>query len=93
MHFPPVSIGTEPGPDIAVFVVGGVVLDQNGTLARVASRPLLQETQVGGGVEDRLLAVVKAGLEQFNGAQDFDAFTLPGHGDFRWLADSAPSGI
>src|SRR5271169_2979986 len=59
VHFQPVSIGSEPRPDVAVFVVGGVVLDKNGALPPILDSQLLQKAQVGGGVEDRLLAVVR----------------------------------
>ena len=43
VHFQPVSIGPEPGPYVAVFVVGGVVLDKNGALAPILGGQLLQE--------------------------------------------------
>ena len=43
MHFQPVSIGCEPRPDVAVFVVGGVVLDQDSALPPILGGQLLQE--------------------------------------------------
>ena len=43
VHFQPVSIGSEPRPDVAVFMVGGVVLDQNSALPPVLGGQLLQE--------------------------------------------------
>src|SRR5271167_687519 len=43
VHFQPVSIGSEPRPDVSVFVVGGVVLDKNGALAPILGGELLQE--------------------------------------------------
>ena len=76
MHLQPASIGCEPRPDLAVFVVGSVVLDENGALPAIVDGQLLQQGQVSGGVEDRLLAVVEAGLKQFYGSQDLDALPL-----------------
>ena len=44
VHFQPASIGCEPRPDVAVFVVGSVVLDENDALPAIADGQLLQES-------------------------------------------------
>jgi hypothetical protein len=43
VHFQPVPISPEPRPDVAVFVVGSVVLDENGALPAIVDGQLLQE--------------------------------------------------
>ena len=43
VDFQPVSIGCEPGPDVAVFVIGGIVLDENGALSPIVDGQLLEE--------------------------------------------------
>jgi len=59
MNFQPMPVGFEPGPDITVLVVRGVVLNQNGPLPAISPRQLFQETEVGSGIEDRILAIIK----------------------------------
>jgi len=93
MHFQPVSVGAEPVPDRGIFVIRGVVLNQNGSLVTVVPRQLLEESQVRGSVEGGILPVMEAGLPEFDGAQDLDALALPGDRNFRRLPDAAPGGV
>ena len=93
MHFQPVSVGAEPVPDLGILVIGGVVLNQNGSPVTVVPRQLSEESQVRGSVESGILPVVEAGLPEFDGAQDFDALALPGDRNFRRPPDAAPGGV
>lgn len=68
MHFQPMPVGLEPCPDLMVFMVGSVVLNQNGPLAAVSPGQLFEEAKVGGGIEDRLLTVVEPRAPAFDGA-------------------------
>jgi len=45
MYFQPVAVGAEPAPDFRILVIGGVVLDEDGTLPAVGSRQLLKNTR------------------------------------------------
>jgi hypothetical protein len=46
MHFQPMPVGLEPCPDLGVLVVGGVVLNENRSLAAVSPGQLFEEAQV-----------------------------------------------
>ena len=74
-------------------MIRGMVLNQNGSLATVVPRQLLEESQVRGSVEGDILPVMEAGLPEFDGAQDLDALALPGDRNFRRLPDAAPGGV
>ena len=69
MHFEPMAVGLEPCPDLAVFVVRGVVLDQNGPLATISPGQLFEEGEVGSCIEDRVLAIVESCAPEFDGAE------------------------
>jgi hypothetical protein len=58
-----VSVLPKPPPHLATLVVGGVVLNQHGSLAVVAACQLLQEGQVERGIKDGALAIVELSLE------------------------------
>jgi hypothetical protein len=92
MYFQPVPVGLEPGPNLAVLVVGGVVLNQNGPLCTVAPCQLLQEAEVGGGIEDYALAILKVRAPQFDSTENLHVLALAGNGNFRWPAYAAPGG-
>ena len=93
MHFQPVSVGAEPVPDLGILVIGGVVVNQNGSPVTVVPRQLLEEGQVRGSVEGDLLPVMEAGLPEFDGAQNLDALAFAGDGNLRRLPDAAPGGV
>src|SRR6516164_25455 len=44
MHFQPFAVGLEPLPDVSVFVVGSVVLNQDCSLVVVSASQLFEET-------------------------------------------------
>ena len=93
MNFQPVAIGIEPSPYVAVFMVGRVVLHEQGSLPSIAARQLFQESEVRGSIEDGLLPVMKASLPQFNRSKNLHGLALPGHGNFGGTTDPAPGGV
>ena len=93
MHFQPVAIGAEPAPDFGVFVVGGVVLNQNGSTTPVMPGQLFQKTQVGHGIEGRVLFVVEARAPQFDRTQDLHALALSRDWNFGRMPHAAPGGV
>jgi len=74
-------------------VIGGVVLDEDGSLPAVGSRQLFQERQVAAGVENRVLPIMETSSPEFNGAQDLDVLAFAGDGDFGRMAHPAPGGV
>ena len=93
MHLQPMSIGGELLPYVGVLVVGGIVLNQNGSTPPVAPRQLFQEGEVGGGVEDGVLPVMEAGVPQLDGAQDLDALAFSCNRNFGRVTDAAPGRV
>lgn len=73
----------EPGPDIPIFVVGGVVLDEMYSARAVMTQDSFQVLDVGLGIEHRLELVEKPGGVQLDGAEDFEGVALARGGDFR----------
>ena len=59
MHFQPMAVGLEPFPDLCILVVGGVVLNQDRSLAAIAPSELFEEAEVRGGIEDGFLTVIE----------------------------------
>lgn len=90
MHFEPVTIGFKPCPNVVLFVVGRVVLYENGSTATVASRDLLKEREVRGCIENFILLVVELGGVDLNGSQDLHALALSCHWDFRRAPNWTP---
>jgi len=76
MHFQPMPVGFEPGPDIGVLVIGCIVQNQDRALAAVSPGQLFEEPQIGGGIEDGILAIVEARAPEFDGAEDLHALAL-----------------
>ena len=93
MHLQPVAVGPEPGPDVDMLMVGGVVLNQDGSLAAISARQVFEKVQVGGGIENCGLAIVKACTPELDGPQNFDIVAFAGDGDFRRSSYAAPGGV
>ena len=93
MHFQPVPIGLEPCPDLPVFVVGSVVLNQDGSPAAVASGQLVEEAKIGRGIEDGLLAVVKPRAPQLDRAENLHGFARTGNGNLRGVTHATPGRV
>ena len=93
VYFQPVAVGAEPTPNFRIFVIGGVVLDEDGSLPPVGSRQLLQERQVAGSVEHRVLAVMETRTPEFDGAQNLHVLAFASDRDLGRMAHPAPSGM
>ena len=93
MYFQPLAVGLEPLPDVSVFVVGSVVLNQNRSLVAVSPGQLFEEAQIGAGIEDRVSAIVEACTPEFDGTENLYAFALPANRDFRRATHAAPGGV
>ena len=93
MNLQPMPVGLEPCPDLGILVVRGVVLNQNRSLTAIAPSQLFEEAEIGGGIEDSLLAVVEPRAPKFDGAKDLHILAFSGYGDFRWVPYAAPGGV
>ena len=93
MNLQPMPVGLEPCPDIGILVVRGVVLNPNRSLTAIAPGELFEEAKVGGGIEDRFLAVVEPRAPKFDGAENLHVLAFSGYGDFRRAPDAAPGGV
>ena len=93
MNFQPVTIGVEPCPYVAVFVVRRVVLNEHRSLPSIAASQLFQEREVRGSVEDGVLPVMESRLPQFNGPKNLHALALSGNGNLRGTTNPAPGGV
>ena len=93
MNFQPVTIGVEPCPYVAVFVVRRVVLNEHRSLPSIAASQLFQEREVRGSVEDGVLPVMESSLPQFNGPKNLHALALSGNGNLRGTTNPAPGGV
>src|SRR5258707_15755448 len=90
MHFQPMAVGFEPRPDIGVFVVGGVVLNQDRSLAAVSPSQLFEEAELRSGIEDCVLAIIEPRAPEFDGTENLHVLSFSGHGYFRWEYHPAP---
>ena len=68
MHFEPSVVGFEPCPNVMLFVVGRVVLYEDGSATTVPPRDLLQEGEVRHCIENVILLVVKLSGVDLNGS-------------------------
>lgn len=68
-------------------------MNENRSPAAIGSGEAVEESEVGGGVEDGILLVMEAGMPKFDRAQDFDALPFPADGDLGRVADAAPGGV
>ena len=93
MHFQPMAVGLEPFPDLCILVVGGVVLNQDRSLAAIAPSELFEEAEVRGGIEDCFLTVIEPRAPKFDGAENLHVLAFSGYGDFRGVSDAAPGGV
>ena len=93
MYFQPVPVGLEPRPHLSIFVVGGVVLNQNCSLAVIAPGELFEKAQVRYGIKNRLLAIIKPCSPEFDGSKDLHVLALAGDGNFGRLSYAAPGGV
>ena len=83
VHLDVSAVIREPGPDLPVFVVGGVVLNEMYSARNVMAKDSFQVLDVGLGVEHLLELVEEPGGVQLDGAENFEGVALAGRGDFR----------
>lgn len=93
MHFEPMLVGLEPSPYIGIFVIRGIVLNQDRSLATVPRSQLFEEGKIGGRIKDGVLAILEARAPEFDCAEDLHAPALSGHGNFRRATHAAPGGV
>jgi hypothetical protein len=93
VDFQPVPVGLEPAPDLGVLMIGGVVLNENGTAAAIMRGQAMKEAQIGGSIEDGGLAIVEAGSPELDSAQDLHALAFAGDGDLGGMAEPAPGSV
>ena len=74
-------------------MVGGVFLNQDRPLVAVSPRQWFEEAEIGGGVEDRVPAIVETGTPAFDGTENLDALALSGNRHFRRVTHAAPGGV
>ena len=93
MHLQPMPIRFEPCPDLPVFVVGSIVLNEDGSAAAVASGQLVEEAQIGRGIEDGLLAVVEPRAPQLDRAKNLYGLARPGDGNLWGTTHATPGRV
>src|SRR5216683_940670 len=93
MHFQPMPVRFEPTPHLGILMVGGVVLNQDGSLAAISPSQLFEEAKVGGGVEDRVLSIVELRVPEFDSSQNLHALALSGNGDLWRATHAAPGSV
>src|ERR1700693_161015 len=86
-------VGLEPRPDVPVFMVGSVILNQDRSLAAVSPGQLFEEAEIGGGIEDSVLAIVEPRTPEFDCAENLHALPLSGNRNFRRMTHAAPGGV
>jgi hypothetical protein len=77
VHFEPLSIRLELTPHLGILVIGGVVLNENGTAAAIVGGELIKESQVGRSIEDGILLVTEASMPEFDGPRIFTLLRSP----------------
>lgn len=93
MDFQPMPVGLEPGPDLGILMVGGVVLNQNRSLAAIPPSELFEKAEIGGGIENSVLTIIEPRAPKFDGTKNLHVLALSGHGDFRRVPYAAPGGV
>ena len=75
-------------------MVGGIILNQNGSVAAIMWGDLrFQKRQVGQRVEAFIPLVMETGAIQIDGPEDLHTLALSGDRDLRRVPDSAPGGM
>lgn len=81
MHLEVSAVIREPGPDLPVFVGGGVVLNEMDSARNVMAKDSFQVLAGGLGIEHLLELGEEPGGVQLDGAEDFTGVALAGRGD------------
>ena len=93
MHVQPMPIRFEPCPDLLVFVIRSIVLNQYGSAAAVASGQLVEEAQIGRGMEDGLLTVVEPRAPQLDRPKNLYGLARPGDGNLWGTTRATPGRV
>lgn len=80
----------EPRPDVFVFVVRRIVLNEINLAREIASQNSFQISDVRVGAEDFLKMIKKPGTVKLDGPEDFQGVSLPRGRDLRLRGDSGP---
>lgn len=86
---PPTAVLLEPQRHVLVFVIGGVVLDEDNRLRIVATCHLLEEIKIGLGIEDGVTMIGEPCGVELHAAEYLDALALP---RYRYLGLPSPPG-
>ncbi len=78
----------EPHPNTSVFVVGGIVLNQEYLSPEIAAHDSFEIGNVGFGVEHRLEIIKETGAVQLYGAENLEGVSLAS-GRYFWLRSYA----
>ena len=93
MYFQPMPVRFEPAPNARVFVIRGIVLNEDRSLTPVSPRQLLHEAHICRSVENNFLGIVELGAPEFDGAENFHTLALAGYQYSGWTPDAAPRGM
>jgi len=93
MHLQPMPVGFEPTPHLGILMVGGVVLNQDGSLATISPGQLFEEGEVSAGIEDAVLSIIESGAPEFDGPENLHALALSGNRNFWRAAHAAPGRV
>lgn len=84
MDLEPGSILLEPTPDVFVFVIRSIVLNQMDALrsaGSIGARQMVEKAKIGVRVEDGVSAIGKLCGTDFDRAENLDALSLPRNRD------------
>jgi hypothetical protein len=80
----------EPSPNIAIFVIGGVVLDEENLLRKIAMHDLFEIGDIDPGIEYFLEAIEEACPVKLDGPEYFERVSLAGGGNLRLDSYGSP---
>src|SRR6266496_5482683 len=93
MHLQPMPVGFEPIPDLGIRMVGGVVLNHDGSLATISPGQLFEEAEISAGIEDGVLSIIESRAPEFDGPENLHALALSGNRNFGRAAHAAPGRV
>jgi len=84
-------LGFEPIPDIFIFVIRSIVLNQYCAATSIVVSDAFEESPVSAGIEHGILSVMKTSTPKLNRAKDLHVLALSGNWNFGGTTDPAPS--
>src|SRR2546428_750599 len=76
-----------------ILMVGGVVLNHDGSLATISPGQLFDEGEVSAGIEDAVLSIIESGAPEFDGPENLHALALSANRNFWRAAHAAPGRV